>query len=134
MSMEAWKDTGNCRECRRRSYCKSPCRANREASDREARQIVRSHMRASRIMPRMTDEEHMKNELRNTEMQIMGECPEERVDAVYNQCRDLAVHSTYSVFSIVAALCAECKSSRESIEAGVILMDTTLRIIRITGL
>lgn len=133
MSTEAWKDTGDCRECRRRSYCKSPCRAKREASEREARQIVRSYMRANRIMPRMTDEEHMKNELRNTEMQIMGECPEERVDAVYNQCRDLAVHSTYSVFSIVSTLCAECRESRESIAVGVKIMDAKLRIIRTKG-
>lgn len=134
MSAEAWKDTGDCRECRRRSYCKRPCRAKREASEREARQIVRSYMRASITMPRMTDEEHMKNELRNTEMQVVGECAEELVDAVYSQCHDLAVHSTFSVFSIVSVLCAECRANRESIAEGVKVMDAKLRIIRAKGL
>lgn len=31
MSSEAWKDTGNCYECRRRGYCGAQCRKNKEA-------------------------------------------------------------------------------------------------------
>lgn len=134
MSAEAWKDTGDCRECRKRSYCKSPCRATREASERKARQIVQSYMMASKARPRMSDAEHMKNELRVTEMAVTGECPDGLVDRVFEQCRDLAVHSTYSVFGIVATLCAECRANRESIGEGVKTMDEKLRMIRARGL
>lgn len=40
MSAEAWKDTGNCRECRRRKYCKSECRASREAAQKIVNEIA----------------------------------------------------------------------------------------------
>ena len=29
MSKDAWKDTGNCSECRKRDYCKKQCSANK---------------------------------------------------------------------------------------------------------
>lgn len=35
MSKDAWKDTGNCRECRKRDYCKTRCRAAELAIERE---------------------------------------------------------------------------------------------------
>lgn len=31
MSSEAWKDTGNCAECRKRKYCSTRCKKNKEA-------------------------------------------------------------------------------------------------------
>ena len=134
MSKEAWKDTGDCRECRRAPYCKSECRAARMAGQRRAQEIVNSYMRASKSLPKMTSVESMKNELRTTEQSIIGECSDETVDSVYEKCRDLAAHSTFSVFSIVSTLCAECRSKKESIAVGIESMDEKLRIIRARGL
>lgn len=34
MSRDAWKDTGDCSECRRNKYCKKQCTANRKHLDR----------------------------------------------------------------------------------------------------
>lgn len=134
MSAEAWKDTGNCRECRRRKYCKSECRASREAAQKRANEIVRSFMRANAILPNMKTKERMITELRSTEIAITGECSVETAEKVYNQCYDLAVHSTFSVFSIVSVLCAECKNNKESIKIGILSMDEKLRAIRARGL
>lgn len=33
MSKDAWKDTGDCRECRRRIYCTTACRKRKEYRD-----------------------------------------------------------------------------------------------------
>lgn len=134
MSNEAWKDTGDCRECRRASYCKRECRAARMAGERKVKEIVNSYMRASKSLPRMTSEERMKNELRTTELSVTGECSNETVDSVYDKCHDLAVHSTFSVFGIVSMLCAECRGKHESITIGIESMDEKLRIIRARGL
>lgn len=30
MSNEAWKDTGDCAECRRKAYCNKTCTANKK--------------------------------------------------------------------------------------------------------
>ena len=39
MSSEAWKDTGNCAECRRKDYCRKTCSANK----RRMEQIIETH-------------------------------------------------------------------------------------------
>ena len=134
MSREAWKDTGDCRECRRRPYCKSECLASRKAGKRRVQEVIYSYMLASKSLPRMTSVERMKNELRTTELSIMGECSDETVDSIYEICYDLAIHSTFSVFSIVSVLCAECRQKHESITVGIVGMDEKLRIIHAQGL
>ena len=73
-------------------------------------------------------------ELRATEISIMGECADGAAEAVYEQCYDLAVHSTFTVFSVVSTLCAECRQNKESITVGVKRMDEKLRMIRARGL
>lgn len=134
MSNEAWKDTGDCRECRRKNYCKRECTAAKKAMEQQARNIVRSFVTANKALPRMTSVERMKNELRTTEISVMGECSEGTVDTVFDKCHDLAVHSTFSVFGIVTTLCAECRAKHESIAVGIESMDEKLRIIRARGL
>lgn len=82
----------------------------------------------------MTSVDRMKNELRTTELSIMGECSDDTVDNIYEKCYDLAVHSAFSVFSIISVLCAECRQKHESITIGIIGMDDKLRIIHSQGL
>lgn len=134
MSKEAWKDTGNCRECRRAKYCKHECRASKEAGERRARQIIKSFMSADMVRHRIINQDDIKNELRTTETAIMGECSEDIVNAVYEKCIDLAQHSTFSTLGIVSVLCAECRENKESITIGIKSMDEKLRIIRARGI
>lgn len=43
MSREAWKDTGDCAECRRKNYCGKVCSAYKRRLDRMIRErFVRS--------------------------------------------------------------------------------------------
>ena len=69
-----------------------------------------------------------------TELSIMGSCNNETVDSVYEQCYDLAIHSTFSVFSIISVLCAECRQKHISIAIGIIGLDEKLKIIHSQGL
>lgn len=39
-SAEQWKLNGNCTMCRRRTYCKTICRARRESSRYEIQKII----------------------------------------------------------------------------------------------
>lgn len=39
MSREAWKDTGDCAECRRMDYCKKNCSAYEDRMDRIYKEI-----------------------------------------------------------------------------------------------
>lgn len=41
MSTEAWKDNGNCKDCRRAKYCRKPCTANRRMAKEKAEQAAR---------------------------------------------------------------------------------------------
>lgn len=40
MSVNAWKDTGDCRECRRKEYCRKDCSARKRFYDRIAKQAL----------------------------------------------------------------------------------------------
>ena len=41
MSGESWQTNGDCRECRRKPYCKKMCGAKKRRRDRIQEQIVR---------------------------------------------------------------------------------------------
>lgn len=62
MSSEAWKDTGDCAECRRKDYCKKTCSANK----RRMEQIIKTHFIRSaatgRIYPKLA---HLAEEEKN---------------------------------------------------------------------
>lgn len=107
MSSEAWKDTGDCSECRRRKYCKSECK--------------RSKLR-------------LKELLRTTEIAVIGECSDQKVEAVYEQCRKLAMHSTFSVRAVVSVLCAQSRARKLSIAIAVKDMDKRLQEATVKGL
>lgn len=40
MSVNAWKDTGDCRECRRKEYCRKDCSARKRFYDRTVKQAL----------------------------------------------------------------------------------------------
>ena len=39
-----WKSEGRCSRCRRKDYCKTQCRANREAIRKKAQEIIRQKL------------------------------------------------------------------------------------------
>ena len=62
MSSEAWKDTGNCAECRRKDYCRKTC----SAIKRRMEQIIETHFvrsaKTGRICPMLA---HLAEEKQN---------------------------------------------------------------------
>lgn len=40
MCNEQWKESGNCKECRRNNYCKNKCKAYKVRTDRELKSAV----------------------------------------------------------------------------------------------
>lgn len=40
MSSEQWKESGNCKECRRKNYCKTACKVHKVRTDRELKSAV----------------------------------------------------------------------------------------------
>lgn len=62
MSGEAWKDTGNCAECRRKDYCHKTCSANKRRMER----IIKNHFirspKSGRIYPMLA---HLTKEEQN---------------------------------------------------------------------
>lgn len=40
MSVNAWKDTGDCQECRRKEYCRKDCSARKRFYDRTVKQAL----------------------------------------------------------------------------------------------
>ena len=127
MSAEAWKDTGDCRECRRQKYCKNQC------GKAKARNIVRGFMRAKRFSERLHDTEALKEELRVTEKSIIGECSEQKVEAVYSQCHKLATHSTFGIRAVVSVLCATSRERGQSIVVVVKDMEERLQVLATNG-
>lgn len=49
MSSEAWKDTGDCAECRRKDYCRKTCSASKRSMER----IVKMHFIHSAVTGRI---------------------------------------------------------------------------------
>ena len=133
MSAEAWKDTGDCRECRRQKYCKNQCSKAKAREQAEARNIVRGFMRAKRFSERLHDTEALKEELRATEKSIIGECSEQKVEAVYSQCHKLATHSTFGIRAVVSALCATSRERGQSIVVVVKDMEERLQVLATNG-
>lgn len=48
MSKEAWKDSGNCKDCRRAKYCRKPCTANARRAKEKAEQAARAALAKTR--------------------------------------------------------------------------------------
>ncbi len=48
MAFEAWKDTGNCKECRREKYCHKQCTANKRKAENEAKKKACEILAATR--------------------------------------------------------------------------------------
>ena len=127
MSIEAWNDTGDCRECRRRKYCKNQCTKAKLREKAAAHSVVRSFQRAVRFRWRMDDKNAMLEELRVTEMSIIGECSDQKVTAVFGQCYKLATRSPFTIGAVVSVLCSECRERRQSISTVVKDMEKKLQ-------
>lgn len=109
MSGEAWLDTGNCGECRRKPFCKVKCKKAQEREEENALRLQLTFMLARNFRSRIKDEASMKKELRETEKAVVGrDASEEEIEAAYKTCYDLAVHSKFTVYAVVSVLCANC--------------------------
>lgn len=60
---DQWKRTGNCELCRRKSYCKKPCKAKKNRRDSMIRDAVEKAMSkvVSAYMGRALDKEVWRN-------------------------------------------------------------------------
>lgn len=65
---------------------------------------------------------------------MIGECSDQKVEAVYEQCRKLAMHSTFSVRAVVSVLCAQSRARKLSIAIAVKDMDKRLQEATVKGL
>ena len=128
MSGEAWLDTGNCGECRRKPFCKVKCKKAQEREEENALRLQLTFMLARNFRSRIKDEASMKKALRETEKSVMGRdtLPEE-IDSIYRTCYDLAVHSVYSVYAVVSVLCASCHTEKISLSDGLNILGGRLR-------
>ena len=129
MSSEAWLDTGNCGECRRKKFCNVKCKKARERENEYALRLQLTLMLARKFRANITtDEASMKKALRETEKSVMGRdaLPEE-IDSIYRTCYDLAIHSVYSVYAVVSVLCASCHTEKISLSDGLNILGGRLR-------
>ena len=133
MSADAWKDTGDCSECRRRKYCKNQCTKAKLRERAAAQSVVRSFQRAVRFRQRMDDRNAMLEELRVTEMSIIGECSDQKVTAVFGQCYKLATRSPFTIGAVVSVLCSECRERGQSISIVAKDMEKKLQELAVRG-
>lgn len=59
MCNEQWKESGNCKECRRNNYCKNKCKAYKVRTDRELKSAVAKAIFGHKYQNLMT--KHTKN-------------------------------------------------------------------------
>lgn len=116
MSRDAWMDTGDCQECRRKEYCKKMCSKAKERGKEKNLNAVYNLMIAKNIRSRANSEDSMKKELMVTEIATTGRADASTVDQVYEKCYDMAIHSEFTVYAIVSTLCAICRREKASLE------------------
>lgn len=104
MSLEAWKDTGNCRECRRAAYCHKRCGANK----RRIRTITELSLLGAagkmQLQNAVKYAHDAKERLAKLREKNGEDVSTEAVDTVFERCKKLAMGSKYSVAQIVGGI------------------------------
>lgn len=131
MSKEAWLDTGNCAECRRKPYCKKQCARARQREWAYKWLSVASFAEAKMIREQITDVPSMKAQLMQTETWITGEANANAIEEIYSECYNLAVHSRYTVYTVVSVLCANCTRNHVPLKAGMETLERDLRTLEL---
>lgn len=116
MSAEAWKNTGNCKDCRRAKYCRTQCTANKK----RVRKIMELSMRAAigkvMIQNGARYAEEAKARLAALRERNGEDASQEAVDAAFDRCKKLAEHSRYSVAQIIGSIAYMVRATGDSTE------------------
>lgn len=116
MAFEAWKNTGNCKDCRRAKYCRTQCTANKK----RMRKIMELSMRAAigkvMIQNGAKYAEEAKARLAALRENNGEDTSQEAVDAAFERCKKLAEHSRYTVAQIVGGVDGMVRSTGDSTE------------------
>lgn len=116
MAYEAWKDTGNCKQCRRAKYCHTQCTANK----RRMRKILELSMRSAigkvMIQNGARYAEEAKVMLANVRKECGEDASTEAVEAMFERCKVLAEHSRYSVAQIIGSIANMVRVTGDSTE------------------
>lgn len=116
MSKEAWKDTGNCNECRRAKYCNKQCKA----SKMRMQKIIEISARAAigRMIIQNGDRyaEEARKKLETLLRANNKDDNDDAVDAAFERCKDIAAHSTRTVAQIVYEVAYQIEENGESFD------------------
>ncbi len=104
MSMEAWKGTGNCKDCRRVKYCRKQCTANKKRERKIVELSARSAIGKVMLQNGARYAEEAKTRLANLRKDNNEDASAEAVDVAFERCKTLAEHSRYSVAQIVGGV------------------------------
>lgn len=114
MSTEAWKDSGNCKECRRAKYCNKPCSANKKRLQKILEISARAAIGKMMIRNGHKDAEEARSKLEVIRRNNNEDCSTEAIDALFERCRLLATHSKYTISQIVNGVIGTAMSTGDS--------------------
>lgn len=114
MGTEAWKDNGNCKDCRRTKYCKTPCTAYKK----RIRKIMGFSMMAGVGKMMLIEGERKAQEAKAHLAKLRNGNGEddsaEAIDAAFDRCKALAQQSKYTAAQIVESVIAYAISAGKS--------------------
>lgn len=116
MALEAWKNTGNCKECRRAKYCHTQCTANKKWFRKIAELSARSVIGKAMVKDGQMRADEAKKKLAEVRMCIGEDASKEAVDSVFERCKKLATQSRYTVSEIVGGVVSEASTKGKSTE------------------
>lgn len=116
MACEAWKDTGNCKECRRAKYCGTQCTANKKWFRKVAELSARVVVGKAIVRNNQMHAEETKAQLAKFREYNGEDASKEAVDSFFERCKNLAMQSTYTVAQIVGGVVREAKLTGKSTE------------------
>lgn len=114
MSTEAWKDNGNCKDCRRAKYCRKPCTANKRRMQKILELSMRTAIGKVMIQNGARYAEEARNQLESLRRANNEDASAEAIDAAFERCKVLAAHSKYTVAQIVGGVGGMARSTGDS--------------------
>lgn len=116
MSTEAWKDTGNCKHCRRVKYCHTQCTANKKRMRKIIELSMRSAIGKVMIQNGARYAEEAKAMLARMRKEGGEDASQEAVDAAFERCKILAEHSRYTVAQVIGSIANMVRVTGDSTE------------------
>lgn len=116
MAFEAWKDTGNCKQCRRAKYCHTQCTANKKRMRKILELSARLAIGKVMIQNGARYAEEAKVMLETVRKDCGEDASTEAVKAIFERCKILAEHSRYSVAQIIGGIAYMVRATGDSTE------------------